>query len=743
MARGDAGGWQKDAPMIGSEGIERTPRRGAAPIPRRRSLLIMVVTMAVAIGTTPATGLGAQSCVGMSLTGPGVAECTVPANVTGLLVQARGASGGSPTQGSPTASEGAAIAIDLPVVTGLPLKVTAGGEGSEGFKGEGGFNGGGSSEGGFGGGGASDVREATDNTPLVIAGGGGGAGYEVTTQQAVELVGGNGGSIGEEGSSAEEAQGGGGGTASKGGHAGIGKCRSGTAGVAGLGGTGGGFATGFNFFGGGGGGGGRFGGGGGGAFWEGASEVCPNTAGSVRHQGGGGGGSSFVSSQGVHNTLGAGRGKGSVTIWAPAPTATKLPTITGTPTPGQVLSGHAATWSWEPTSFRHQWFRCNAKEESCSPIGGATEPTYLLSLADAGSRVAFTETAANFFTESAPVGTIDLSGGSPMVGHAPAAITAGATGLVVNGATLNGAIEPNWLTTTVAFQYGASAAYGVTTPAQTVAASGAPAAVSAQIGGLAPATTYDYRVAATNALGTVYGENQTFTTAPPAPVIKTSPTISGTPVRGQALSASQGTWTNAPTSFAYQWESCDSSGNNCAKVSGATNATHTLTQADVGHALRAVVTAANLGGSTSTPSTPSSIIGSVVDASMTWKFAYTRRITIVELLAVHELPAGASIEVLCHGVGCPFALVHAAAASERARCHKHHKCSRPKHTASDVSIAHLFSGRRLSVGSRIRVAVVKPTWVGKSFLFTMRSNKTPQVQIACLAPGSSQSGVGC
>ena len=84
---------------------------------------------------------------------------------------------------------------------------------------------------------------------------------------------------------------------------------------------------------------------------------------------------------------------------------------------------------------------------------------------------------------------------------------------------------------------------------------------------------------------------------PPSPPANTAlPVISGTAQQGQTLTASNGSWTNSPTAFAYQWQDCDTSGNNCSSIPAATTSSYTLVAGDLGHTIRAVVTASNAGG---------------------------------------------------------------------------------------------------------------------------------------------------
>lgn len=80
------------------------------------------------------------------------------------------------------------------------------------------------------------------------------------------------------------------------------------------------------------------------------------------------------------------------------------------------------------------------------------------------------------------------------------------------------------------------------------------------------------------------------------PVATVAPVLSGTPEVGNALSVTDGTWDNAPTSYGYQWL------RNGVVISGATASTYTLTVADEGATIRARVTAVNAAGSASSTS---------------------------------------------------------------------------------------------------------------------------------------------
>ncbi|MCZ4499960.1 MAG: exported protein of unknown function [Marmoricola sp.] len=65
----------------------------------------------------------------------------------------------------------------------------------------------------------------------------------------------------------------------------------------------------------------------------------------------------------------------------PAPTATTLPTISGTPRPGQVLTATDGAWSLPNPELTRQWYVAG------TPVPGATASTYTVRAADIGSPV--------------------------------------------------------------------------------------------------------------------------------------------------------------------------------------------------------------------------------------------------------------------------------------------------------------------------------------------------------------------
>lgn len=92
------------------------------------------------------------------------------------------------------------------------------------------------------------------------------------------------------------------------------------------------------------------------------------------------------------------------------------------------------------------------------------------------------------------------------------------------------------------------------------------------------------------------------------PQSNSAPSVSGQPRVGHHLTAQNGNWSNSPTSFAYQWQQCDSTGANCNPISGATSKTYSPASGDVDKTLRVQVTASNSDGSTPATSQPTNVV---------------------------------------------------------------------------------------------------------------------------------------
>ncbi len=95
----------------------------------------------------------------------------------------------------------------------------------------------------------------------------------------------------------------------------------------------------------------------------------------------------------------------------------------------------------------------------------------------------------------------------------PLASIAPASGVGASVAILNGVLNPKARDTTYRFEYGPTTTYGSATPEVDAGAGVGDTAVAAPISGLAPATTYHYRLVARNSVAPTASADGTFTTA--------------------------------------------------------------------------------------------------------------------------------------------------------------------------------------------------------------------------------------
>src|SRR5439155_889509 len=264
------------------------------------------------------------------------------------------------------------------------------------------------------------------------------------------------------------------------------------------------------------------------------------------------------------------------------------PTITGTPQQGQTLTEHRGSWTKAPTSFAYQWLRCNGEGSGCTPIAGASKQTYEVSAGDVGHTIRVQEEASNAFGAGSPATSEATAVVTPL---APANVSAPTiSGTAQQGQTLT-ETHGTWTNEPTSYSYQwqqcNSLGEGCLPISGAISQTYVPTAADVE-------HTLRVQETASNS----GGASSPASSAQSAVVKPTAPTIH-TAHQSQTLTETHGTWTNEPTSYSYQWQHCNTSGDACLAITGATAQTYTLASADVEHTLRVQVTASNSGGASS------------------------------------------------------------------------------------------------------------------------------------------------
>ena len=268
-----------------------------------------------------------------------------------------------------------------------------------------------------------------------------------------------------------------------------------------------------------------------------------------------------------------------------APTNTALPAISGTAEQGQTLTTSNGVWSNSPTSYTYRWEDCDTSGSNCESIRGATASTYSLAASDVGSTLRSVVTATN------AVGSTS----------ATSIATAPASGLLAPAASF--AYSPASPVTGQSVHFDGTGSTCAVSPCSYSWADDPPSGGSWPLGS-GQSIDFTFVQAATKyvTLTVTDGLDRTATVEhdvivasaavpvpPSAPSNSVLPSISGTAEQGQKLTTSNGSWSNSPTSYAYQWQDCNASGTGCANIAGATSNSYTLQASDVDDTVRAVV----------------------------------------------------------------------------------------------------------------------------------------------------------
>jgi hypothetical protein len=286
--------------------------------------------------------------------------------------------------------------------------------------------------------------------------------------------------------------------------------------------------------------------------------------------------------------------EGTAAVYPPLPTNSVPPLISGDPVQGQTLDETHGTWSSNPTGYAYQWEDCDSSGANCSPISGATDQSYTLTSSDVGSTIEVQESASNISSGTrTPAGSAPTQAVQPLSATSPPRIS----GQALQGQTLT-ETHGSWNTTVTGYAY----------QWERCDASGANCtAIFAATGQSYTLTNADagHTIVAQEAASNVGGEGipansvASAVVAPLAPTSTAVPTISGTAIESDTLTASLVAWTNRPTGVSYEWKDCDATGQSCEPIPGATGQSYSLAATDIGDRIVVAETATNAGGTSS------------------------------------------------------------------------------------------------------------------------------------------------
>ena len=297
-------------------------------------------------------------------------------------------------------------------------------------------------------------------------------------------------------------------------------------------------------------------------------------------------------------------------VTQPVPTIVTTPaaptTTTPAPTVGVRLNRTLGTWAGTPTSYTYQWQRCDGSGSACADIAGETATTYKPVTADVGSTFRVAVTGINAGGPSLPA-VSDAT--SPVIAPVPVS-TATPPSPTTTAPSPNVGVRlvrvvGSWSNVPTSYTYQWRRCNGSGSSCADISGETATSymPVVSDVG-----STFRVVIVAHNDAGASLPATSDATAAvtqPPPSIVTPPSTTVSLPVVGVRLTRTLGTWTGTPTSYAYQWQRCDGSGNGCTDIPGATGATYRPLESDLGSTFRVLVTASNAAGpSVPAPSEP-------------------------------------------------------------------------------------------------------------------------------------------
>lgn len=276
--------------------------------------------------------------------------------------------------------------------------------------------------------------------------------------------------------------------------------------------------------------------------------------------------------------------------------AGSTPTISGIGQVGSALTANTGSWGPSPVTLGYQWYRSGVA------IATANAGTYTLAGADAGSTITVSVTGSKpgystVTKKSAP--TAEIAKGS----FAAPAPTIVGTLQVAQPLT---ATPGNWAPSPASFRYqwyrAGVTIVGATAATYTPTASDVAATLSVKVTG------------SKSGYSTISKTSAPTTAVAKGSLTRSTPTVTGTPMVGSALTAAPGTWGPGAVTLRYQWYRSG------AIIIGANAATYTPAAEDLGAILTVKVTGSKTGFTTfSRTSAPTAAVvrGSLIRATPT------------------------------------------------------------------------------------------------------------------------------
>lgn len=284
------------------------------------------------------------------------------------------------------------------------------------------------------------------------------------------------------------------------------------------------------------------------------------------------------------------------------PANTAHPTISGVHAVGRSLTANPGIWrGTPPISFSYVWQRCNYDGAACLTVAGATSQTYALVAADFNHRLQVVVSAANSVGHSSSSsGQTSTIQGGPILTEQPTLL-----GTIRLGQTIY-LSTGGWLgSDPITFTYRWQRCNTTGTACQDI-----PGATnqSYQPGLADIGSTLRGVITATNPLGVVSqltSASAPVPANPQAPRFSESPGLTGRGVVGDVLHVDGASILGTPpATLAYQWQRCTQTSDRCADIPAARGPAYRIRTGDTSSVLRAVVTATNTMGASTTRSLP-------------------------------------------------------------------------------------------------------------------------------------------